>query len=70
MPLIPALGRQKQADLCEFEARLVYKGSSRTGSKAAEKPCVEKPKEKKSISFTFYNFVVDRILSLSPSPSI
>ena len=24
-PLIPALGRQKQADLCEFEASLVYK---------------------------------------------
>ena len=25
MPLIPALGRQKQVDLCEFEASLVYK---------------------------------------------
>ena len=24
MPLIPALGRQGQADLCEFEASLVY----------------------------------------------
>ena len=24
-PLIPALGRQRQADLCEFEASLVYK---------------------------------------------
>ena len=24
-PLIPALGRQKQADFCEFEASLVYK---------------------------------------------
>ena len=23
-PLIPALGRQKQVDLCEFKARLVY----------------------------------------------
>ena len=24
-PLIPALGRQRQADLCEFEASLGYK---------------------------------------------
>ena len=24
-PLIPALRRQRQADLCEFEASLVYK---------------------------------------------
>ena len=29
-PLIPALGRQKLADLCEFEASLVYRSSSRT----------------------------------------
>ena len=25
MPLIPALGRQKQVDLCEFKDSLVYK---------------------------------------------
>ncbi|CAO2623499.1 hypothetical protein LEMLEM_LOCUS17960 [Lemmus lemmus] len=24
-PLTPALGRQRQADLCEFEASLVYR---------------------------------------------
>ena len=28
-PLIPALGRQRHVDLCEFEASLVYKASSR-----------------------------------------
>jgi hypothetical protein len=28
MPLIPALGRQTQMDLCEFEASLVYIVSS------------------------------------------
>jgi hypothetical protein len=27
--LIPALGRQRQEGVCEFEARLVYKASSR-----------------------------------------
>ena len=30
MPLIPALRRQRQVDLCEFEASLVYRASSRT----------------------------------------
>ncbi|KAM7330605.1 hypothetical protein ACRRTK_009794 [Alexandromys fortis] len=45
--LIPALGRQRQADLCEFETSLVYRASARTGSKATEKPCLEKPKNKK-----------------------
>ena len=28
-PLIPALGRQRQADLCEFKANLVYRVSFR-----------------------------------------
>jgi hypothetical protein len=30
MPLILELGRQKQKGLCEFEASLVYRASSRT----------------------------------------
>jgi len=30
MPLIPALRRKRQVDLCEFKASLVYKSSSRT----------------------------------------
>jgi hypothetical protein len=29
-PLIPALGRQRQEDLCEFKASPVYRVSSRT----------------------------------------
>ena len=36
-PLIPALGRQRQVDFCEFEANLVYRVSSRTGSKATQR---------------------------------
>jgi hypothetical protein len=28
MPLIPVLGKQRQMDLCEFKARLVYRESS------------------------------------------
>jgi hypothetical protein len=30
MPLIPAPGRKRQVDYCEFEANLVYRTSSRT----------------------------------------
>ena len=41
MPLISALRRQRQVDLCEFVASLVYRASSSTGSKAAEKPCLK-----------------------------
>ena len=41
-PLIPALGRQRQVDLFEFEASLVYRASARTGSKAIEKLCLKK----------------------------
>ena len=36
--------RQRQVDLCEFKDNLVYRASSRTGSKATEKPSHKKPK--------------------------
>ena len=45
MPLAPALSRQRQEDLCEFEDSLVYRESSRTDSKATEKPCLEKERK-------------------------
>ena len=44
---LPALRRQRQADLCEFEENLGYPGSSRRGSKATEKPSSKKKKERK-----------------------
>jgi hypothetical protein len=45
MPLIPTLGRQRQADF-KFEASLVYRVSSRT-AKTVQRNCLEKPKKKK-----------------------
>ena len=45
--LIPALGRQGQANLCEFKASLVYRVSNRTRSKATEKPCLKTTTKKK-----------------------
>ena len=44
--LIPALARQKQEDLKEFEASLVYKLSSMTARTVldTEKPCLRKKK--------------------------
>ena len=44
MPSIPALGRQRQTDICEFEASMVFRASSRTGSKATKKPVSKKKK--------------------------
>ena len=53
MPLIPTLGRQRQVEICEFGANLVYKASSRTGCKATQinqrNPVSKKTKTNKSI---------------------
>ena len=47
MPLIPALGRQRQVDLCEFEVNLVCRVSSRTIR--AVTPVLKNQKEKKKV---------------------
>ena len=47
MPFISALGRQRQGDLCEFEAILVSRASARIGSKATQRNPVSKNKNKK-----------------------
>jgi hypothetical protein len=41
MPLIPALGRQKQGD-GEFKASLVYRENSRTAKTTQRNPVLEK----------------------------
>jgi hypothetical protein len=38
MPLISALGRQRQVDLCEFKASLVYRVSSRIARATQRNP--------------------------------
>jgi hypothetical protein len=45
-PLIPALGRQRQA-ISEFEASLVYKVSSRTARATQRNPVSKNQKKKK-----------------------
>ena len=50
-PLIPALGRQRQADLSEFKASLVYNGSSRTARTVTQRNPVSK-KQKEYINTT------------------
>ena len=49
MLLIPALVRQRQADLCEFEAILVYRASSRIARAVTQRNPVS-VKEKNSNS--------------------
>jgi hypothetical protein len=39
-PIIPALRRQRQADLCEFKASLVYRASFRTDKDTQRNPVV------------------------------
>jgi hypothetical protein len=47
MPLIPALGRQRQAD-SEFEASLVYRVSSRKARAIQRNPVSKNQKKKKN----------------------
>ena len=49
--LFISLGRQRQVDLCEFKASLVYRVSSRTTAGATEKPCLKKTKTKTPVYF-------------------
>ena len=44
--LVPALGRQRQGDLCEFEASLVYRASSRTARATQRNPVLKINKTK------------------------
>ena len=48
MPLIPALGSQKQTDWYEFETSLVYKVSSRTATAVSQRNPVLKNKTKQN----------------------
>ena len=45
MLLIPALGRQRKVDLCEFEASLVYRMSSRTARTVTQRNLITKSKQ-------------------------
>lgn len=47
MPLITALRRQRQKDVCEFEASLVCRASSRTARAAQRNPVSKTIKKKK-----------------------
>ena len=46
-PLMPTLRGQRQADLCEFEASLVYRVSSRTARAVTQRNLVLKKKKRK-----------------------
>jgi hypothetical protein len=48
MPLIPALRRQGQEDLCEFKASLVYRASTRTAGATQRTPALEKQTNKQT----------------------
>ena len=58
--LILALGRQRQEDLCEFEASLVYRASSKTARATQRNPVSKKQrnKQKDAASQTVYAMTV------------
>jgi hypothetical protein len=40
-PLIPAFGRQREVEICEFEASLVYRDSFKIARDTQRKPVLE-----------------------------
>jgi hypothetical protein len=46
-PLIPTLGRQRQVDLCELEASLVYRVSSRVARATHRNPVLKNKAQNK-----------------------
>jgi hypothetical protein len=50
-PLIPALRRQRQEDLCECEDSLVYRVSSRTANATQRNPLFKTTNKKLSLDF-------------------
>jgi hypothetical protein len=49
--LFPALGRQRQADVCEFKASLVYRVISRTARATQRNPVSQQQTNNKSQIF-------------------
>jgi hypothetical protein len=52
IPLIPARGRQKQGDICEFKASQVYIASSRLARATQSDPVSKEQKKKKSLRWS------------------
>lgn len=53
MFLIPALGNQRQVDLCAFKSILVFTVSSRTTTRVI----IERPRLKEKKRFNFYRML-------------
>ena len=75
LTLTLALERQRQADLYEFEASLVYRASSKIIRAATVKPCFKKEKKKESISRAgavaqLEGFCLACVKSWVPSPAL
>ena len=50
MPLIAVLGKQRQEDLCELEASLVYRVSSRTARATQGNPVLKQQQSKSHVN--------------------
>ena len=65
-PLVPALRRQRQVDLWEFEASLVYKANSKTARTVSQrKPCLKETNKTNKPTKNLKCRVIQRISCLS-----
>jgi len=64
-PCTWGLGGQKQVDLCEFEAILVYRVSFKKAREHTEKPCLTKPKKKRK-KYNVDRYMICRLSDVWP----
>ena len=69
-PLILALGRQRQVDLCEFKVSLIYKVSSRTARAVTQRSPVFKKKGGGAVEALVWYCFSDRILMCSQTVTL
>ena len=69
VPLISALGRQRQVDLCEFKAIMVYRVISRPAKATQRNPVLKNKKQnnKKKVKCHFPKLIKESCLSLGPA---
>lgn len=61
-PLVPALEGQRQADLCQLQASLLYKFRTVRATRYMEKPCLgEKEKKKSILLLSLFSFCHTRL---------
>ena len=70
MPPFPALQRQRQTDLCEFEASLDYKGGSRITRDVTQRNPASKPNNYNNKNIIRAGEMAQRLRALTALPEV